>query len=280
MRGARVNFHDAALLAAPLGQCRTQSRKNRIPMPRYKLIIEYDGRPFSGWQRQANAPSVQQTLETAFLRFCGEEVVVHGAGRTDAGVHARGQAAHVTLSKQRRPFQISEAMNAHLRPHPIAVLHAEEVADTFEARFDAVKRHYVYRILNRRASLTLEHGQAWQVKKRLDAQAMHEAAQRLLGKHDFSTFRDAQCQANSPLRTLDHISVTRVGDEITVAVSALSFLHRQVRSMVGSLEHVGSGKWSAQDLSDALAARDRARCGVVAPPDGLYLTQVDYPTQG
>ncbi len=280
MRGARVNFHDVARLAAPLRQCRTQSRENRIPMPRYKLTIEYDGRPFSGWQRQANAPSVQQSLEDAFLRFCGEAVVVNGAGRTDSGVHARGQVAHVTLSKWRRPFQISEAMNAHLRPHPIAVLQAEEAPDDFEARFDAIKRHYVYRIINRRASLTLEHGQAWLVKKRLDAEAMHEAAQRLVGKHDFSTFRDSQCQANSPLRTLDHITVLRVGDEIHVNVAALSFLHRQVRSMVGSLEHVGSGKWSAQDLSDALAAKDRARCGVVAPPDGLYLTQVDYPQYG
>jgi len=247
-------------------------------MPRYKLLIEYDGRPFSGWQRQANAPSVQQALEDAFLRFCGEPVVVNGAGRTDAGVHARGQVAHVTLTKGRRPFQISEAMNAHLRPHPVAILQAEEVADTFEARFDAIKRHYVYRIINRRAPLTLERGQAWQVKKRLDAQAMHEAAQRLVGRHDFSTFRDSQCQANSPLRTLDHMSVTRIGDEIRIEVSALSFLHRQVRSMVGSLEHVGSGKWSAQQLADALAAKDRARCGMVAPPDGLCLTQVDYPT--
>ena len=246
-------------------------------MPRYKLTIEYDGRPFSGWQRQANAPSVQQTLEMAFLRFCGEALSVNGAGRTDTGVHAKGQVAHVTLTKGRRPFQISEAMNAHLRPHPISVLHVEEVADTFEARFDAIKRHYVYRIINRRAPLTLEHGQAWLVKKRLDAAAMHEAAQLLVGKHDFSTFRDSQCQANSPLRTLDHIAVTRVGEEIRVDVAALSFLHRQVRSMVGSLEHVGSGKWTAGDLHKALAAKDRARCGMVAPPDGLYLTQVDYP---
>jgi tRNA pseudouridine38-40 synthase len=249
-------------------------------MPRYKLTIEYDGRPFSGWQRQANAPSVQQAMEEAFLRFCGEPVVVNGAGRTDAGVHARGQVAHVTLSKARRPFQISEAMNAHLRPHPVTVLKAEEAADTFEARFDAIRRHYVYRIINRRASLTLESGQAWLVKQRLDADAMHEAAQLLVGKHDFSTFRDSQCQANSPLRTLDQISVTRLGDDLRVEVSALSFLHRQVRSMVGSLEHVGSGKWTAQDLAEALAAKDRARCGMVAPPDGLYLTQVDYPLYG
>ncbi len=248
-------------------------------MPRYKLTIEYDGRPFAGWQRQDNAPSVQQTLEQAFLRFCGETVTVHGAGRTDSGVHAAGQVAHVTLAKARRPFQVSEGMNAHLRPHPIAVLKAEEVSDAFEARFDAIKRHYVYRIINRRAPLTLERGQAWQVKKRLDAEAMHEAAQLLVGRHDFSTFRDSQCQANSPLRTLDHITVTRTGDEIRVEVSALSFLHRQVRSMVGSLEHVGSGKWTAQDLANALAAKDRARCGMVAPPDGLCLTQVDYPTE-
>ncbi len=246
-------------------------------MPRYKLTIEYDGRPFAGWQRQANAPSVQQTLEQAFLRLSGETVTVHGAGRTDSGVHATGQVAHVTLAKIRTPFQLSEGINAHLRPHPIAVLKAEEVAETFEARFDAIKRHYVYRIINRRAPLTLERGQAWQVKQRLDAEAMHEAAQHLVGRHDFSTFRDSQCQANSPLRTLDHITVTRAGDEIRVDVSALSFLHRQVRSMVGSLEHVGSGKWTAQNLADALAAKNRARCGMVAPPDGLSLTQVEYP---
>ena len=249
-------------------------------MPRYKLLIEYDGRPFAGWQRQANAFTVQQALEDAFLRFCGEPVAVNGAGRTDAGVHARGQVAHVTLSRSRRPFQISEALNAHLRPHPVGVLGVEEVAETFEARFDAIKRHYLYRIINRRAPLTLENGQAWLVKHRLDAEAMHEAAQLLVGKHDFSTFRDSQCQANSPLRTLDHITVTRVGDEICVEVSALSFLHRQVRSMVGSLEHVGAGKWTARDLADALAAKDRARCGMVAPPDGLYLTRVDYPSYG
>ena len=249
-------------------------------MPRYKLTIEYDGRPFAGWQRQANARTIQHELEDAFLRYCGEDVVVHAAGRTDAGVHARGQVAHVDLARTRSPNQIREAVNAHLRDRPIGVLLVEAAADTFEARFDALQRHYLYRIINRRAPLTLERGQAWLVMRKLDAEAMHVAAQRLVGRHDFTTFRDTQCQANSPVRTLDEISVTRCGDEISIKVSALSFLHRQVRSMVGSLEHVGSGKWTADDLTQALEAKDRARCGVVAPPDGLYLMQVDYPPMG
>ena len=246
-------------------------------MPRYKLTIEYDGRRFAGWQRQANALSVQQVLETAFQGFCGEAPVVHAAGRTDAGVHARGQVAHITLERTLRPDKIREAVNAYLRLQPVAVLQVEIVSDTFEARFDALQRHYLYRIINRRAPLTLEKGQAWLVKRRLDADAMQDAAQRLLGKHDFTTFRDTQCQASSPVRTLERMDVSRVGDEIRIEVSALSFLHRQVRSMVGSLEHVGSGKWQAGDLADALAAKDRARCGMVAPPDGLYLMRVDYP---
>ena len=249
-------------------------------MPRYKLTIEYDGRPFAGWQRQANARSVQHELEEAFRRYCGETLVVHAAGRTDAGVHARGQVAHVDLARERSPNQIREAVNAHLRDRPIGVLEVEAVSDTFEARFDALQRHYLYRIINRRAPLTLERGQAWLVMRRLDAQAMHEAAQQLIGRHDFTTFRDTQCQANSPVRTLERLSVTRFGDEIRIEVSALSFLHRQVRSMVGSLEHVGSGKWKAEELAGALAAKDRARCGVVAPPDGLYLMRVDYPPRG
>ncbi len=248
-------------------------------MPRYKLTIEYDGRLYAGWQRQANAPSVQQALEEAFFRFCGEELVVHAAGRTDAGVHARGQIGHVTLSRARSTNEIREAVNAHLVHEGVAVLLVEEVGELFDARFSAIKRHYLYRIMNRRAPVTLERGLVWHVKRKLDVTAMHEAAQCLVGKHDFTTFRDAQCQANSPIRTLERISVTRSADEIHVEVSALSFLHRQVRSIVGSLEHVGSGKWSKDELREALEAKDRARCGMVAPPDGLYLMQVDYPAQ-
>ena len=246
-------------------------------MPRYKLTIEYDGRGYAGWQRQANAPSVQQALEEAFLRFCGQTLVVHAAGRTDAGVHARGQIGHVTLERARSTNEIREAVNAHLAGEGVSVLLVEEASDDFDARFSAIKRYYLYRIMNRRAPVTLERGLVWHVKRKLDVRAMHEAAQSLIGKHDFTTFRDAQCQANSPIRTLERINITRAGDEIHVEVSALSFLHRQVRSMVGSLEHVGSGKWSADDLRAALEARDRARCGMVAPPDGLYLMQVDYP---
>jgi tRNA pseudouridine38-40 synthase len=245
-------------------------------MPRYKLTLEYDGRPYVGWQRQANGGSVQQALEEAFQRFCGQTLVVHGAGRTDAGVHASGQVAHVTLDRTWRTDVVRDAVNAHVRPHPIAILSAEQVADDFDARFSATQRHYVYRIINRRADLTLARGLAWHVRRRLDAQAMHEAAQLLVGRYDFSTFRDSECQANSPVRTLERLDVVREGDRIDIHVSALSFLHRQVRSMVGSLEHVGSGKWRADDLRAALKARDRARCGQVAPADGLYLTQVDY----
>jgi tRNA pseudouridine38-40 synthase len=247
-------------------------------MPRYKITIEYDGRPYVGWQRQANGLSVQQALEQAFQRFCGQKLVVHGAGRTDAGVHASGQVAHVILDKDWRTDVVRDAVNAHLRPHPIAILGAEQVGDTFDARFSAVKRHYIYRIINRRADLALDAGLAWLVRRRLDAEAMQEAAQLLVGRHDFSTFRDSECQANSPVRTLERFDVIRDADRIDIHVSALSFLHRQVRSMVGSLEHVGSGKWTAQDLTAALEAKDRTRCGQVAPSDGLYLTRVDYPT--
>ncbi len=246
-------------------------------MPRYKLTIEYDGRPFVGWQRQSNGLSVQQALEQAFFSFCGETLFVQGAGRTDAGVHARGQAAHVDLLKDWRPDVVRDAVNAHLVGKPVAITSAEKVDFSFGARFSAIKRHYLYRVLNRRAPPTVDHGFVWHVKRRLDADAMHAAAQRLVGKHDFSTFRDSECQANSPVRTLDRIVVARAGEEIHFEVSALSFLHRQVRSMVGSLEQVGCGKWSADDLAAALAARDRARCGPVAPPDGLYLARVDYP---
>jgi tRNA pseudouridine38-40 synthase len=247
------------------------------PMPRYKLTLEYDGAPFVGWQRQANGPSVQGALEAALAALCGATIAAHGAGRTDAGVHASGQVAHVDLVKGWDGRRLREALNAHLRPHPIAVLGAEPVDGQFDARHCARMRHYLYRIVNRRAPLTLELGRAWHVKRALDARAMNEAAKALLGRHDFSTFRDSQCQAASPVRTLSRLDVAREGDLVALRVSALSFLHRQVRSMVGSLEHVGAGHWSAEDLKAALAAADRARCGQVAPACGLYLVGVDYP---
>jgi tRNA pseudouridine38-40 synthase len=245
-------------------------------MPRYKLTIEYDGTPFSGWQLQDTLPTVQGALEAAAKAIAGTDVRVHGAGRTDAGVHALGQVAHCDVAKNLSPGRFRDAMNAHLRPHPIAVLSAEIVPETFEARFSAVKRHYLYRIRNTRANLALDVGRVWRMPRKLDAQAMHQAAQRLLGKHDFTTFRDTECQAKSPEKTLDQLDVTREGDAIHIVTSARSFLHSQVRSMVGSLVWVGEGRWSADDLSAALAARDRAACGPVAPPQGLYLVRVDY----
>jgi tRNA pseudouridine38-40 synthase len=245
-------------------------------MPRYKLTIEYDGTNYAGWQRQANGASIQQALEEALLALTGESPIVHGAGRTDAGVHAMGQVAHVDLKSEWRGWRLGEAINAHLAPHPIAVLAAEPAREDFDARRSAVMRLYLYRIVNRRAPLTFERGRAWLVKRRLDAAAMCEAAQALIGRHDFSTFRDSQCQAKSPVRTLTRLDVTRAGDHVEFAVSALSFLHRQVRSMVGSLVEVGLGKWSAADLKAALEAADRSRCGQVAPACGLYLARVDY----
>jgi tRNA pseudouridine38-40 synthase len=243
---------------------------------RWKLTLEYDGRPFAGWQRQDNGPSVQAALEQAILKLTGEDVTVTAAGRTDAGVHALGQVAHADIEKTLAPDKMRDALNAHLRPHPVAVLEAEIAADDFHARFQARRRHYLYRIVNRRSPLTLDEGRAWQVQNRLDAGAMHEAAQRLVGQHDFTTFRAAECQAKSPVKTLDHLSVARAGQEIRIEASARSFLHHQVRSMVGTLKLVGAGKWSADDIAAALAARDRARCGPVAPPEGLYLVRVDY----
>ena len=245
-------------------------------MPRYKLTVEYDGRPFVGWQVQDNGPSVQGLLMEAAQRFCGERVSVQGAGRTDAGVHALGQVAHVDLSREFDPETVRDALNAHLRPHPVAVLSAEIVPETFEARFSAVKRHYLYRIRNTRANLALDVGRVWRVPRRLDAEAMHQAAQRLIGKHDFTTFRDTECQAKSPEKTLDQLEVTRAGDAVNIVTSARSFLHSQVRSMVGSLVWVGEGRWKPDDLAAALAARNRAACGPVAPPEGLYLVRVDY----
>ncbi len=245
-------------------------------MPRYKLTIEYDGAPFAGWQIQADLITAQGALTAAVEALTGEKVPVQGAGRTDAGVHARGQVAHVDLAKDWDTDTIRDGLNAHLRPHPLAILAAEPVAADFNARTSAVKRHYLYRIINRRADLTLDAGHAWRVPRPLDAAAMQEAAQRLVGKHDFTTFRAAECQAKSPVKTLDRLEVERAGEEVTVTASARSFLHHQVRSMVGSLVMVGEGKWSAQDLERALQARDRAACGPVAPPDGLYLMRVDY----
>jgi tRNA pseudouridine38-40 synthase len=245
-------------------------------MPRYKLTIEYDGRPFVGWQVQDNGPSVQGVLALAIAAFCGEEARVQGAGRTDAGVHALGQVGHVDLAKDWEEDTVRDAVNAHLRPHPVAVLKAERVADTFDARFSAIRRHYRYRIISRRADLTFERGLAWRIARPLDSTAMHAAAQRLVGRHDFTTFRHAECQAKSPVKTLDRLDVERSADEIEVMASARSFLHTQVRSMVGALALVGEGKWTADDVSAALAKRDRTACAPVAPPDGLYLTRVDY----
>jgi tRNA pseudouridine38-40 synthase len=245
-------------------------------MPRYKLTIEYDGTLFAGWQFQADRDTVQGVLQTALAALCGHPVKVAGAGRTDAGVHAIGQVAHVDLEKDWRVDRVRDAVNAHLRPHAVAVLSAEKVADGFDARYSAKKRHYLYRIANRRPDLALDRLRAWRVPRKLDVEAMHAAAQRLLGKHDFTTFRSTECQAKSPVKTLDQFDVSREAEQVIIAVSARSFLHNQVRSMVGSLALVGDGKWSAQDLADALASRDRAACGPVAPPEGLYLMRVDY----
>jgi tRNA pseudouridine38-40 synthase len=245
-------------------------------MPRYKLTIEYDGTPFAGWQIQDDRATVQGALTAAIAALSGEQASVQGAGRTDAGVHALGQVAHVDLARDWRVDTIRDALNAHLRPRPVAVLSAEKVAEDFDARFSATRRHYLYRIVNRRADLALERTRAWRLPRPLDAAAMHAAAQRLIGKHDFSTFRAAECQAKSPVKTLDRLDVERAGEEVRVLASARSFLHTQVRSMVGSLALVGDGKWSADDLGNALAARSRAACAPVAPPEGLYLMRVDY----
>jgi tRNA pseudouridine38-40 synthase len=245
-------------------------------MPRYKLTIEYDGGPYVGWQMQDSGATIQGALTAAIEAFTGERIVVNGAGRTDAGVHALGQVAHIDLSKQWDSDNVRDAMNFHLRPQPLAVLTAERAADDFDARFSAVKRHYLYRIINRRADLALEQERAWRVPRKLDTDAMHAAAQRLIGKHDFTTFRSTECQAKSPVKTLDQLDVARDGDDVRVTASARSFLQHQVRSMVGSLVHVGEGKWSSDDLVKALDVRDRAACGQVAPPHALYLVRVDY----
>ncbi|MGX9179051.1 tRNA pseudouridine(38-40) synthase TruA [Mesorhizobium sp. BHbdii] len=248
-------------------------------MPRFRLDIEYDGSLYAGWQRQADQPSVQQAIEQAIERFCGEQVSLRSAGRTDAGVHATAQVAHVDLVKAWPDDKVRDAVNAHLQTAKarIAILKAAVVPDGFDARFSAIGRHYLYRIVNRRAPAALDKGKIWWVPKRLDAEAMHEAARVLLGRHDFTTFRSTQCQADSPIRTLDRLDVSRLGDVVEVRASARSFLHNQVRSMVGSLKRVGEGGWTTADLKAALDARDRAACGQVAPPDGLFLVGVDYP---
>jgi tRNA pseudouridine38-40 synthase len=245
-------------------------------MPRYRITVEYDGGPFCGWQAQINGPTVQMTLEAALARLSGESSRLYGAGRTDAGVHATAQVAHFDLARDWTPRALRDGLNAHLRPVPVAVLDAAETAPDFHARFSATRRRYLYRIVNRHVPLALERDRAWWVRRPLDAEAMHLAAQRLVGHHDFTTFRSVDCQSASAVKTLDHLAVTRHGDEIHVSAAARSFLHNQVRSIVGSLKLVGQDKWSAADLAQALAARDRRACGPVAPAHGLYLVGVDY----
>ncbi len=249
-------------------------------MTRFALTIEYDGRPFMGWQRQDHGPSVQQAIETAAFAVTGERVAVHAAGRTDAGVHATAMRAHVDVAKTITPFRLSEALNAKLRPAPVAVLACEVVADDWHARFSCVARHYAYRIAVRRAPLTWETGLVWRQPMPLDLDAMREGAAMLLGNHDFTTFRSAHCQADSPVRTLDRLDVSGNDSRIVVEASARSFLHHQVRSMVGCLALVGQGKWAPERIGEALAARDRAMLGLNAPPDGLWFVRADYPVSG
>jgi tRNA pseudouridine38-40 synthase len=243
---------------------------------RWKLTIEYDGSGFVGWQRQENGPSVQQALEEAIAKFCGEKPRVFGAGRTDAGVHALGQVAHVDIAKKATARNVRDAVNHHLKPLPVAVLSAEEAPADFNARTSARERLYRYRIVNRRAPLAVERGHAWHVPYALDEARMHDAAQALVGRHDFSSFRATECQAKSPVKTLDELSVARMGALIVVTARARSFLHHQVRNMVGSLALVGRGKWKRVDIEKALAAKDRAAGGPTAPPEGLYLVEVKY----
>lgn len=247
-------------------------------MPRYRLDIEYDGAAYAGWQRQADLPTIQGAIEAAALAFSGETISLRGAGRTDAGVHATGQVAHFDIEREWPDDTVRDALNARLKlaGDAVAILGAQQVDETFDARFSATGRRYLYRILNRRAPPSLDKGKVWWVPKPLDADAMHAAAQPLLGKHDFTTFRSAQCQASSPIRTLDRLDVTRIGDMIEIRADARSFLHNQVRSMVGSLKRVGEGGWAVDDVKTALEAKDRAACAGIAPPDGLYLIGVAY----
>ena len=245
-------------------------------MVRYKLIIEYDGTDFVGWQRQENGLSIQESVERAVAAFCGETVSAHAAGRTDSGVHAFAMAAHIELVKDWPADVVRDALNQHLRPAPIVILAAEKAADDFHARFSCVGRAYEYRIVNRRTPLALDRGRAWRVSSRLDAEAMDNAAQVLVGKHDFTTFRSTKCQSDSPVKTLNEISVSRVAEDIYIRCAARSFLHNQVRSFVGSLVEVGKGKWRARDLKAALESADRTCCGPVAPAEGLYFLRADY----
>ena len=248
-------------------------------MPRYRLTIEYHGAPFVGWQRQENGPSVQSALVDALARLGEPNVDVVGAGRTDAGVHALGQVAHMDLTRAWEPFRLSEALNHHLKPAPVAVVAAARAADAFHARFDAVERRYLYRLVCRRAPLAVENGLAWRLPHALDVDAMRAGAAHLVGRHDFTTFRSVQCQAQSPVKTLDALEIDADGGDIHIRTRARSFLHHQVRSFVGTLERVGAGKWRPEHVAEALAARDRKACGPVAPPWGLYLTEVRYPLQ-
>ncbi|APG83227.1 tRNA pseudouridine synthase A [Sinorhizobium americanum CCGM7] len=247
-------------------------------MPRYRLTVEYDGSDYVGWQRQENGPSVQEAIEKAVLSLTGETVSIRGAGRTDSGVHAMGQVAHVDLTREWKTHTLRNALNAHLTlaAERVSILDAAEVPPEFDARFSAVRRHYLYRIISRRSPLALEARRAWWVPKMLDHEAMHAAAQHLVGHYDFTTFRSAHCQATSPLRTIDRLDVTRSGELIEIRATAQSFLHNQIRSFAGSLKLVGEGKWTPDDLKAALEARDRKACGPVAPPDGLFFMQVDY----
>ena len=246
-------------------------------MTRFAFTVEFDGRPFMGWQRQAHGPSVQQTIEDAIHAVTGEQVAVHAAGRTDAGVHGIAMRAHADVAKPMPPFRLMEAINARMRPNPVAILACEEVADDWHARFSCLGRAYIYRIANRRAPLTFDNGLVWRVIQPLDAGAMHDAAQLLVGLHDFTTFRSVHCQSQSPVKTLDRLSVERDGENIAIHAAARSFLHHQVRSMVGCLAMVGMGRWTADDLAQALAAKDRAALALNAPPDGLYFVRADYP---
>ncbi|RYF90897.1 MAG: tRNA pseudouridine(38-40) synthase TruA [Caulobacteraceae bacterium] len=245
-------------------------------MPRYRLTVEYDGRPYRGFQAQAELPSVQGAIERAVKGFSGQDIRLIAAGRTDTGVHATGQVVHIDLERDWPAQTVQRALNAHLGREPISILAAEVATGDWHARFSAVERRYLYRILNREARPALDQGRVWHVKKPIDAEAMHAAAQALVGHHDFTTFRDMQCQAKSPLKTLDVADVRRRGDEVLLVFTGRSFLHRQVRSMTGTLAEVGVGRWTAQDVADALAAKDRTACGPVAPADGLYLTGVGY----
>ncbi len=246
-------------------------------MTRWRLILEYDGRPFMGWQRQEHGPSVQQRLEEAILRMTGEPAAVHGAGRTDAGVHALAMSAHVDIAKTLTPHRLREGLNALVRPEPIALLAAEQVADDWHARFSCIGRRYRYRISNRHAPPALDRGRVWHIAAPLDVKAMAAGATMLVGNHDFTTFRSAHCQSDSPVKTLDRLEVAREGDEIRIEAAARSFLHHQVRSMVGCLALVGRGQWAADDIAKALEARDRAALGLNAPPDGLYFVEAVYP---